>query len=229
VNLAARAPGGAPPADFVPYVYGATLGRPSKGRPERVLAHLKTMTAVQEEDEVGIKPAPGSSPRNGRPSGGGYEYGGKDEDTLTAGLSAARLRFEAKMAVPGAASYPDPARRAVTRLPASSPEPAPVAEPIPEAEDEPALVPAAVESAPRPRKPWQRSALTTACPGCGRPKPDRYVTCAGEGPCLVSRREPEPEPLPEPVPVPEPEPAKRHRKCGYPFGSVGHKTVCGDA
>jgi hypothetical protein len=165
VNLAARAPGGAPPADFVPYVYGATLGRPSKGRPERVLAHLKTMTAVQEEDEVGIKPAPGSSPRNGRPSGGGYEYGGKDEDTLTAGLSAARLRFEAEKAVPAAPlSLPELARRrrAFTRLPAPPPEPEPV-----------------------------------------------------------------PEPLPEPEPVPEP--VKRHRKCGYPFGSVGHKTVCGDA
>jgi hypothetical protein len=30
------------------------------------------------------------------------------------------------------------------------------------------------------------------------------------------------------VPEPAPVPAKRHRKCGYPFGSVGHKTVCGD-
>lgn len=170
-------------ADFAPYAYGATLGCPSKGRPEKVLARLKTTTTIWQEDEVGIRPDPGSQPRNGRPLGGGYVYQGTGEDTLTAWLSAKRLRREAEKAVPAAPlSLPELARRrrAVTRLPAPLPEPAPAAEPLPE--------------------------------------PESAGSAAGARPDLQ-----------ESVPVPEPEPAKRHRKCGYPFGSVGHKTVCGDA
>jgi hypothetical protein len=78
--------------------------------------------------------ARGVQSRNGMPEGGGYVYRGTGEDTeVTAGLGAARLRFEAQMAVPSASSYPKPARRrAVTRLPVPSPVPAPVpvAEPL---------------------------------------------------------------------------------------------------
>lgn len=233
MSLAARAPGGGPHGEFVPYVRGATLGCPSKGRPERVLAHLKNTTATWQEDGVpgsdgraGRVTARGTLPdgpsRNGMPAGGGYVYGGTGQDTgVTAAMGAARLRHEAERAVPGAAStVPEPARRrrAVTRLPAPLPEPEPV--PVPEA-------------APKPRKPWRRAVLTARCPGCGRPKPDKYATCGGAGPCLAPAAEPAPAPVPEPAPLPVPEPeaapapAKRHRKCGYPFGTVGHKTACG--
>jgi hypothetical protein len=71
---------------------------------------------------------PGVQSRNGMPEGGGYVYRGTGEDTgVTAGLSRARLRFEAARAVPEVPPVLKPARRrAVTRPPASSPEPAPV-------------------------------------------------------------------------------------------------------
>lgn len=44
---------GALPADFKPYIYGATLGTPSKGRPERVLAGANA--GITEADR---RPAP---------------------------------------------------------------------------------------------------------------------------------------------------------------------------
>ena len=185
------------------------------GRPEKSPARLKTATLTRQEDGLGREvrgTAPGVPSRNGMPEGGGYVYRGTGEDTgVTARLGAARLRHEAEQAVgPVAPPLPVPARprrkpaeRAAVRL---APEPA------------------AGEAAPKPRK---RAVLTTACPGCGRLKPDKYVTCAGAGPCLAPGQAPEREP--EPVPEPASVPAKRHRKCGYPFGSVGHKAVCGGA
>jgi hypothetical protein len=71
-----------------PYVYGAVLGRPSRGRPERVLAHLKTMDSITREEQVpgedgreGRVTANGALPRtlrNGMPEPGGYVYRGSD-------------------------------------------------------------------------------------------------------------------------------------------------------
>jgi hypothetical protein len=48
----ARATGAAPaPAGRIPYVYGAAHGAPSRGRPEKVLAHLKAVTGIQQQEE----------------------------------------------------------------------------------------------------------------------------------------------------------------------------------
>jgi len=50
--FAARAATDAPtPAPIVPYVYGATLGAPSRGRPEKVLARLKTIAEIHRREE----------------------------------------------------------------------------------------------------------------------------------------------------------------------------------
>jgi hypothetical protein len=233
VNLAAGAPGGAPAAAFVPYIHGATTGCPSRGRPEKVLAYLKTMTLTQQEDGLGRDvrgTVPGGQSRNGMPERRGYVYRGTGEDALTGRLSDWRLRREAKAAVTGP-EFPlaKPARKAACAdCGAPKPDhlltcgkavrlaPAPAPKPVPRPGPKP-------KAGPKPKGPRRSPVLTTACPGCGRPKPDKYVTCAGAGPCLAPRQAPEPEPVPEPVP------AKRHRKCGYPFGSVGHGTVCGGA
>jgi hypothetical protein len=201
VSLAARTPGGPVRAEFVPYIHGATLGCPSRGRPEKVLAHLTTTTTTRQEDGVGIKPAPGSQPRNGRPERGGYVYRGTGEDTLTAGLGDWRLRFEARAAVPApAGGFPKPARMPPVRRP---PEPEPESAPVP--------VPAAGATAPKPGRQRRGVALTTACPGCGRPKPDKYVTCAGTGPCLAPRQAPEPAPVHAKLTAGRLEPGHPHR------------------
>jgi hypothetical protein len=203
--------------------------------PGRVLlAQPKTTILTRQEDGLAREvrgAVPGVRSRNGMPEAPGYVYRGTGADTLTAGLSDWRLRHEAKAAVPAPpAGFPKLPRVPPVRRPpvtASPPEPerAPVPVPVPP-------VPAAGEPAPKPRKPVKRAVLTTACPGCGRPKPDKYVTCGGTGPCLAPRPAPEPEPEPKlvaPGPESAPVPAKRHRKCGYPLGSVGHSTVCGGA
>ena len=49
--FAAVAPGDAPPAELRPYVYGASLGAPSRGRPEKVLARHRAMTEIREREE----------------------------------------------------------------------------------------------------------------------------------------------------------------------------------
>jgi hypothetical protein len=141
--LAARAPGGAPAGEFVPYIHGAAPGCPSRGRPEKALAHLKkTMTATGLEDGVpgsdgrqgrvtARNAVPAGLSRNGMPEAGGYVYRGTGQDTgVTAGLNPARLRFEAEKAVaPPARGFPKP-RRPSPRL-APAPEPLPEPEPAP--------------------------------------------------------------------------------------------------
>jgi hypothetical protein len=250
--VTARAPGGAMPAEFIPYTYGAALGRPSRGRPEKVLAHLKTRTEIWQEWYVpgadgreGRSTAKGSLPRparNGLPVGGGYVYRGN-----RVGLSA----YEAERALTGRAPAA-PARTPRPRPPqrqscgdCGQPKPdhlvtcrtvldaLPIAPPP---GPEPTRLPEpAAETAPK-RRTRRGAALTTTCPGCGRPKPDGYATCAGSGPCAVPKATPEPEPapLPDPEPAaleaaPAVEPARRHRRCGYPVGSVGCKNTCGDS
>ena len=154
MNLSARAPGGPQPAGFVPYVYGAALGCPSRGRPEKVLAHLKNTALTQQEDGLGREvrgAVPGVQSRNGMPEAPGYVYRDIGRDTLTGGLDPRRLAAEAKAAVPAAARLPKPVRRAscpdcgapkpdhlitcgkaVTRLPEPLPEPEPAPEVVPE-------------------------------------------------------------------------------------------------
>jgi hypothetical protein len=72
----------------VPYIFGATLGAPSAGRPEKVLARLKTIGSIWREGYVpgedgreGRVTANGALPRtlrNGMPEPGGYVYRGSD-------------------------------------------------------------------------------------------------------------------------------------------------------
>jgi hypothetical protein len=147
MNLSARAPGGAAPAGFVPYVYGAALGCPSRARPEKVLARLKNTTSMQQEDGLAREvrgAVPGVQSRNGMPEAPGYVYRGTGADTLTGALSPWRLTLEAKAAVPAApAPLPRPARRKAVRLaPMTAPPPEPAPVPVPAAVPEPAPAPA---------------------------------------------------------------------------------------
>lgn len=148
MRTTARAPGGRPPAGFVPYIHGATQGRPSRGRPEKVLAHFNATTTAGQEDGLAREvrgAVPGGS-RNGRPEPRDYVYRGVGEDTLTGSLSGKRLKREADAAVPvPAVPLPKPARRAaavrlVPELP-PLPEPAPAPEPLPEPEPATAAAP----------------------------------------------------------------------------------------
>jgi hypothetical protein len=64
VSAHATAPSGAPRAEFIPYVYGAALGRPSSGRPEKVLAnadHPETTVRLMDRE-------PSKAPGAGGPS-----------------------------------------------------------------------------------------------------------------------------------------------------------------
>jgi hypothetical protein len=213
--MAVRAKGEAPAPEPRPYVYGAARGAPSRGRPERVLAHLKTMESITREERVqgedgrkGRVTAKGAlprSPRNGLPPGRPYVYRGSGE-SLSGWKAAEALTGRAP-----APSRPRPGRMA--------PEPA-------------------------------------RCPECLQPKPDHLLTCS-QAPILVPSLEDEPrEPdildlideqvarrftpadaedrlrethrAAAPASVPEaPAPPRRHRKCGYPIGSVGCKSTCG--
>jgi len=107
MNWSARAPGGTPPAEFVPYIYGAAHGAPSRGRPENVLRHLKkTDEARQErvvadgrEGRAALKGSLPGSPRNGVPAGRFYVYRGTGEDVLTGHLPKGVVEFEAAEAM----------------------------------------------------------------------------------------------------------------------------------
>jgi hypothetical protein len=240
VNVTASSSGGAPPAEFVPYIHGATLGRPSRARPERVLARLKTITGIWQEGALpgsggldgrsGRVTARGAVPagpsRNGMPAAGGYVYRGSGESkSPTEAAGALGLR----VAVP-----PNPRRKPAERErrpDCKAPKPdhlvicsqAPVLVPAalsPEPEPEPVSAPV---PAPKPGPTRRGAALATACPGCGRPKPGRYVTCGG--PCLAPRQAPEP--VPEPEPEQAPVPAARCGKCRYLTSAIGHKLACG--
>jgi hypothetical protein len=105
--FAAVAPGGAPAAPIMPYVYGATLGRPSRARPENVLKHLKKIDEARQERFVAdgregraaVKGSLPRSPRNGFPAGRFYVYKGVGEDTLTGHLPHGVVEFEAAEAM----------------------------------------------------------------------------------------------------------------------------------
>lgn len=58
-HTATRPGVGAERPEFVPYVYGAASGRPSPGRPERVLANRERLesVALRFERELGERPA----------------------------------------------------------------------------------------------------------------------------------------------------------------------------
>jgi hypothetical protein len=115
----ARAPGGTAPAEFVPYIFGATLGAPSAGRPEKVLARLKTIGSIWREGYVpgedgreGRITAKGSlprTPRNGLPEPGGYQYKGSGE-SLTAWAAERKLTRggDAPVARPAPRRKPEP-------------------------------------------------------------------------------------------------------------------------
>ncbi|HXJ28559.1 MAG TPA: hypothetical protein VNH17_22795 [Streptosporangiaceae bacterium] len=51
----------APPDGFLPYVYGAASGRPSKGRPEKVLLHLSSL--AEGLTELGVIAPERTAPR----------------------------------------------------------------------------------------------------------------------------------------------------------------------
>lgn len=283
----ATAPSGAARSEFIPYVYGAALGRPSRGRPEKVLANPdRHETAVRLMDRVPSKapgaggpsvtkgcgspaavrrhyrakeelcPAcqaaeaedkqrkttrkreekvgngridgregrvtarnaiPGGTSRNGLPVGGGYVYRGNDKDELTGKLGRARLELEAQAAI-SALAPADEARLA-------------------ELEGELAArgVVASEKTMPKAPKPKQPQ----RAPAQQERQPDREE----EPPASPAVLEPEPVSAPEPEPelapvVPElapvaqaapAAPARRHRKCGYPIDSIGHKIACGAA
>lgn len=62
MTIPATAPSGAHRGEFIPYVYGATLGRPSRGRPEKVLANPdrpeSTVRLLEREPHApGVGPA----------------------------------------------------------------------------------------------------------------------------------------------------------------------------
>lgn len=153
-------------ADFVPYLYGATAGRPSKGRPEKVLARLKTITGIWQEDALpgsdgraGRVTANGSVPagpsRNGLPEPAAYVYRGSGESKSPA--EAARA-LGVRYAAPPKARRRKPAERercpdceapkpdhlltcGTVRLPAvPMPEPVPVLAPGPVLAPAPLLV-----------------------------------------------------------------------------------------
>jgi hypothetical protein len=51
----------APPDGFIPYIYGATQGRPSKGRPEKVLLRLSSL--AEGLTELGVIAPERTAPR----------------------------------------------------------------------------------------------------------------------------------------------------------------------
>lgn len=238
-------------AEFIPYIYGAAHGRPSAGRPEKVLGHLKTENEIQQEGRVAdslngrVTPrgALPRSPRNGMPKGEFYEYQG-DGRSLSEGEAAALLT--------GRTPVP-PRRNPVRKAPeiARCPD---CKQPKPDhlriCPQAPVFVPEAIPAAPEPkplavtdgrRGPKRKARLTTRCPGCGRPKPDSYATCGGSGPCRVPTQAPvaapapvaESEPEVTPAPVPEvaapavTAPGRRCRQCHYVKDSSSCLIMCG--
>jgi hypothetical protein len=238
--VTARAPGGAPAGEFVPYVHGATLGCPSRGRPEKVLARLKTIGSIWREGYVpgedgreGRVTANGALPRtlrNGMPEPGGYVYRGSDRSLSGRELAQA---LAGRAPVPPRPT-PRPRRKPEPRefcRHCGQPKPdhlvtcrtvldaLPIAPPA-----EPELIRAAGPAAKPEERQRRKAALTTTCPGCGRPKPDDYATCGGAGPC--AKTEAKPEPLEA---APALDAARRCRKCKYMVGTNSHKIICGDS
>lgn len=201
MNRTAKGPGGAPSPEFAPYVYGAAAGRPSRGRPENVLARIRE----QEEQQVGDgrhltgrSAIPGGASRNGLPEPSGYVYRGTGRDELTSGISRARLEAEA------AGEVPVPAPVTVTLGKASAPLAAAPHDHTPVALSGPRERAQDVERA----EAAERARLAAACcPECGAPPPEHRVGCIKVK-------------LPDPV-------LERHRKCGYPMGSLGCRITCG--
>ena len=64
-GVAAAGPS-APPDGFIPYVYGATLGRPSRGRPEKVLERLARLGVIAPGATLPAVPRPRPRPERER-------------------------------------------------------------------------------------------------------------------------------------------------------------------
>jgi hypothetical protein len=156
----------------VPYIFGATLGAPSAGRPEKVLARLKTIGSIWREGYVpgedgreGRVTANGALPRtlrNGMPEPGGYVYRGSDRSLSGRELAQA---LEGRGPAPVARPAPRPRRKPEPRefcRHCGQPKPdhlvtcrtvldaLPIA-PLPEPEPEPAVLEAAPALEPERR------------------------------------------------------------------------------
>jgi hypothetical protein len=211
----ATAAAGMPSSEFLPYVYGATLGRPSAGRLEKVLEHLKTKTEIEIRQETSVQGAdgragrvtarsavPGGTSRNGLPVRRGYVYRGTRQDELTGHLYQSELDAEAEAALFGrhdeaAAVKPAAAKpaRSRTRSKAAEPEPVAAPEPAPVAPPEPEPTPVLEVEQPSARDALDLETLRSA----------------------------------EAAAVPEtPKPARRCQKCKYRSDSNSHRVMCGD-
>lgn len=213
----ARAPGGSPPAEFKPYIYGATLGVPSACRPERVLARLSTMDSITREERVagedgreGRVTARGAlprSPRNGLPEPGGYEYRGSGESLPSWKAEAVLTR-----------GAPAPAA-ATLRKPRRKPEPR-------------RFCPSCGEVAPDHLVICKRPGAQLPAPAAPGDERGGQITAADILPLLElellsAATAPEPGPaVLEGAPAIEPE--RRCGKCQYLIGTNGHKIMCGD-
>jgi hypothetical protein len=229
MRLATVAGGGppAPPGGWVPYVHGATQGRPSRGRPENVLARIRE---EREDAEVGGGQVPAGAP-----------------DAVP---GTARSGFPGRPARLYAYGESDPRLRPVTGKP---PRTATVAERVLEAlaalggEASPSEIVAEFGREGHPAEVVQvgsalaglarRSPPAVTAEGAGR---SRRWRLAGDGkteeesaPPAAGTPGPESAAVPPdgpaergPVPVPE---VKRHRKCGYVKDSPGCRMTCGGA
>lgn len=213
----ATAPSGAARAEFLPYVYGAALGRPSRGRPELVLAHLKTIGEIRDQEEpvqgedgragrvTARNAVQGGTSRNGLPERRDYAYRGTGKDTLTWRMDKKQLDLEAEAAI----SRRTPA--VLARL--SELEGQLAARGVVDSEN-------AAPMTPAPKRPRQARAKKEAVPAAD-------LEAQSATPPAIPVAVPEPAPAPVAAAVPT-APARRHRKCGYPLGSIGHKFACGD-
>jgi hypothetical protein len=201
----------------MPYVYGATLGAPSAGRPEKVLARLKTIESIWRDDcmpgedgREGRVTAKGSlprRPRNGLPEPGGYQYRGSGESLPSWKAEAVLTR-----------GAPAPAAR---------PAPKPRRKPEPRR-----FCPSCGAVAPDHLVICKRPGGQLPAPAAPGDERAGQITAADILPLLElellsAATAPEPGPaVLEAAPALEPE--RRCGKCQYLIGTNGHKIMCGD-